>query len=122
MSGAEHEGRQVEADEFMSGLMTLEFQLAQQDRRGVLQFARKPNRFLTEWVHDYADEVLFTWEFDLGEFISEAGWQIGAADHTFQILYPQFDVRLPRDIDEIALEIRRLEQRLGHLDLARDDL
>lgn len=115
-------GDEVELDAFMAGLMSLDFYLVQQDRRGVLQFARRPNRFLTEWVHDYGDDVLFTWEFSLGEYVSDTGWQIGAADHTFQILYPQFDVRLPRDIDEVGIELQRLEQRLGHLDLSRGDL
>ncbi|MBA2557529.1 MAG: hypothetical protein H0V12_09350, partial [Chloroflexi bacterium] len=42
---------------------------------------------------------------------------IGAAEHSFQILYPQFDVRVPRDIDAVAVEIQRLEQRLANLDL-----
>jgi hypothetical protein len=104
-------------DGFHDALGSLDFVIIQHDRRGVLQYARKPNRYLTEWVHDYGDEALFTWEFDLGEFISEAGWQIGAAEHSFQILYPQFDVRVPRDIDAVAVEIQRLEQRLANLDL-----
>ena len=46
------------------------------------------------------------------------GWQIGAAEHSFQILYPQFDVRIGRDVDAVALELQRLEQRLNGLDLA----
>jgi len=69
-------------------------------------------------VHDNGDEALFTWEFDLGEFCSAVGWQIGAAEHSFQILYPQFDVRIARDIDAVAVEVQRLEQQLRSLDLA----
>lgn len=106
------------SDEFLSELDALGFVLVQEDRRGVLQFARKPNRFLTEWVHDYEDSALFTWEFDLGDFVAQMEWQIGAAETSFQILYPQFDVKIPREIDAVAVEIQRLEQRLGHLDLA----
>jgi hypothetical protein len=105
-------------DEFADELASLGFTLVQQDRRGVLQFARRPNRFLTEWIHDDGREALFTWEFDLGEFVAQVGWQIGAAETSFQILYPQFDVRIPRDLDAVAVEVQRLEHRLNGLDLA----
>ncbi len=106
------------APSFADELGSLGFVGVQTDRRGVRQYARRPNRYLTEWVHDDGDEALFTWEFDLGEFCSDAGWQIGAAEHSFQILYPQFDVRIPRDIEAVAAEVGRLERRLNGLDLA----
>lgn len=115
-------GAVSDVDAFHAELGSLGFVLVQQDRRGVLQFARQPNRFLTQWVHDDGREVLFTWEFDLGEFVTESGWQIGAAETSFQILYPQFDVRIERDIDAVAVELQRLEHRLGHLDLADPSL
>ncbi|CAN5577030.1 hypothetical protein BH23ACT7_BH23ACT7_22350 [soil metagenome] len=99
-------------------LAVLGFVVMQRDRRGVVQYARRPNRYLTEWVHDDGDEVLFTWEFDLGTFCEDVGWQIGAAETSFQILYPQFDVRVARDIDAVAVEIQRLERQLNGLDLA----
>jgi hypothetical protein len=104
-------------DPFFSELDALGFVLVQEDRRGVLQFARRANRFLTEWVHDYGDEALFTWEFDLGEWVAVMDWQIGAAETSFQILYPQYDVKIPREIDAVATEIQRIEQRLSRLDL-----
>jgi hypothetical protein len=104
--------------EFAEQLETLGFTPVQRDRRGVVQFARKPNRYLTEWLHDDGDEALFTWEFDLGEFCEAVGWQIGAAETSFQILYPQYDVRIARDLESVAIEVQRLEQRLGSLDLA----
>ena len=107
-----------EDSEFHDGLGSLGFQMVQSDRRGVLQFARRPNRYLTEWVHDYFDDALFTWEFDLGEFCSDIGWQIGAAETSFQILYPQYDVKIAREIESVAVELQRLEQQLGSLDLA----
>ena len=113
---------EIELDQFLTGLLALDFQFAQQDRRGVLQFARQANRFLTEWVHDYGDAVLFTWEFSLGEYASEVGWQMGGGDPTAQILYPQFDARLPRSVDEVVVEIQRLEQRLSYLNLSTPDL
>ena len=107
-----------EDTEFHEALASLGFVMVQGDRRGVLQFARQPNRYLTEWVHDRFDEALFTWEFDLGQFCSDAGWQIGAAETSFQILYPQYDVKIAREIESVALEVQRLEQQLGNLDLA----
>ena len=106
------------AESFNDELVSLGFTAQQKDRRGIVQYARRPNRYLTEWIHDDGDEALFTWEFDLGEFCSDVGWQIGAAEHSFQILYPQFDVRIPRDIEAVAIEVQRLEQRLNGLDLA----
>jgi len=106
------------ADDFHDQLATLGFSAVQRDRRGVVQYSRKPNRFLTEWVHDDGNEVLFTWEFDLGEFCEAVGWQIGAAETSFQILYPQLDARVARDIDAVSIEVTRLERRLNGLDLA----
>jgi hypothetical protein len=103
--------------EFHDALLSLGFGLVQQDRRGVLQYARQPNRFLTEWVHDDGGEALFTWEFDLGDFVELMEWQLGAAENSFSILYPKFDVRIAREIDAVAVEVQRLEQRLGALDL-----
>jgi hypothetical protein len=105
-------------DQFHDELSVLGFMLAQRDRRGVSQYARKPNRYLTEWVHDYGDEALFTWEFDLGTFCEHNGWQIGAAETSFQILYPQFDARIARDIEAVAVEVQRLEKQLSSLDLS----
>ena len=104
--------------DFHGQLHALGFTAVQQDRRGVVQYARRPNRYLTEWLHDDGEEALFTWEFDLGEFCATVGWQIGAAETSFQILYPQYDVRLAREIDAVAVEVQRLEQQLGRLDLA----
>lgn len=104
--------------EFTESLATLGFLFVQEDRRGTWQFARQANRFLTQWVHDYGDEVLFTWEFDLGEFCEAAGWQIGAAETSFQILYPQYDARIARDLSAVAAEVQRLEMQLSGLNLA----
>jgi hypothetical protein len=111
-----------ESTRFVDGLGALGFVLVQRDRRGARQYARKPNRFLTEWVHDDGRRALFTWEFDLGEFVGSVGWQIGAAETSFQILYPQYDVTLAREVDAVAVEVRRLEDRLGRLDLADPSL
>lgn len=106
------------SDEFAVALSSLGFALMQQDRRGVRQFARAPNSYLTEWVHDDGKGALFTWEFDLGEYCEAVGWQVGAAETSLSILYPQFDVEIPRDIEAVATELQRLESRLNGLDLA----
>lgn len=106
------------SDDFAVELGSLGFALMQQDRRGVRQFARAPNSYLTEWVHDDGRGALFTWEFDLGEYCEAVGWQIGASETSLSILYPQFDVEIPRDIEAVATELQRLESRLNGLDLA----
>ena len=99
-------------------LATIGFAPVEQDRRGMLRYARTPNRFLTEWVHDLGDELLFTWEFEMGEYCAAVGWQLGSAETSFQILYPQYDVKIARDLDAIAAEVQRLEEQLRCLDLA----
>jgi hypothetical protein len=108
----------LDGEAFHDELTALGFTPVQRDRRGTVQYARRPNRFLTEWLHDDGEEALFTWEFDLGEFCESVGWQIGAAETSFQILYPQYDVRIARQVDAVAQEVQRLERQLNGLDLA----
>lgn len=110
------------SDGFAAELAALGFHLLQRDRQGTLQYARKPNRFLTEWVHDDGSRLLFTWEFEMGEYCESMGWQIGAAETSFQILFPQFDARLERDAQAVVNEVDRLEQRLSGLNLADPSL
>ena len=112
----------VDDDSFAGELASLGFAPVQADRKGTVQYARRPNRFLTEWVHDDGRELLFTWEFDLGEFCENVGWQIGAAETSFQILFPQYDVRIARDLEAVAIEVQRLEDQLRGLDLSDPSL
>lgn len=106
------------SDDFADELTAMGFDIAGRDRRrGTVQYARRPNTFLTQWVHDDGARALFTWEFDLGDYFATLGWQIGAAETSMQILYPQHDVRVARDGAAVASEIERLEQRLSRLDL-----
>lgn len=106
-------------DDFGQQLATIGFALAQTDYRGIPQYARKPNRFLTEWIHDLGHgEVLFTWEFELGEYCEEVGWQIGSNETSFHILFPKADLRLARDLEAVTIEVERLEVQLNGLDLA----
>lgn len=104
-------------DQFVADLADLGFMFAGRDRRGVSQYARRPNRYLTQWVHDDGAHALFTWEFDLGEYCATLDWQIGAAETSMQILYPQRDLRVPRDTVAVVNELERLEQRMSRLDL-----
>ena len=105
-------------DSFVSELVALGFGVAGRDRRrGVVQYARRPNRFLTQWVHDDGAQALFTWEFELGEYFAALGWQIGAAETSMHILYPQHDARVARHGAAVASELERLELRLSRLDL-----
>lgn len=104
-------------DDFAEDLAALGFGVAGRDRRGVVQYARRPNHYLTQWVHDDGTQALFTWEFELGEYVAAVGWQIGAAETSMQILYPQHDTRIARDAGAVASELERLELRLSRLDL-----
>jgi hypothetical protein len=105
------------ADHFADELAGLGFALAGQDRRGTVQYARRPNRYLTQWVHDDGELALFTWEFELGEYCAALGWQIGAAEASLHILYPQHDARVVRAGAAIASEIERLELQMSCLNL-----
>lgn len=110
------------SDRFAEQLLDLGFRVAGNDRRGVIQYARHRNRYLTQWVHDDGEMALFTWEYELGEWCAALGWQIGAAETSMQILYPQYDARLTREGAAVADEITRLEARLSHLDLSAPEL
>jgi hypothetical protein len=112
----------LDQDPLHSELEALGFAAVQADRKGVVQYARRPNRFLVEWVHDDGNDLLFTWEFDLGEFCESVGWQIGAAETSFQILFPQYDIRIARDMEAVAMEVQRLEGQMRGLDLSDPSL
>ncbi|HSK90505.1 MAG TPA: hypothetical protein VK875_04250 [Euzebyales bacterium] len=109
-------------DDFAQELTALGFTLAGRDRRGVLQYARRPNRYLTEWVHDDGDHALFTWEFEFGEFAAALEWQIGDGETSLHIMYPQRDSRVPRDMISVVGEIERLEMQMSRLNLTDPQL
>lgn len=101
---------------FDDDLEELGFRAQGRSRRGGTMWVLPFNRFLTFTLHDYRDSLVFTWSFDLGEFLLERGWQIGAAETSFQELYPQRDVRLAVDIAAVEAEITRTLRSL-RLDL-----
>ncbi|MDP9023721.1 MAG: hypothetical protein M3N57_13695 [Actinomycetota bacterium] len=97
----------TQAETFAESLVTLGFEDAGTSRWGGRQWVLEFNRFLTFSVHDFDDEVVFTWAFLLGDFFLERGMQIGAGETTFQELYPRHDVRLRPDPDAVRNEITR---------------
>ena len=101
---------------FEDDLEELGFRTQGSSRRGGTMWVLPFNRFLTFTLHDYRDALVFTWSFDLGEFLLERGWQIGAAETSFQELYPQRDVRLAVDVGAVEAEITRTLRSL-RLDL-----
>lgn len=106
---------------FDDDLEELGFRVQGRTRRGGVMWSLPLNRFLTFTLHDYHDHVVLTWAFDLGEFLLERGWQIGAAETSFQELYPQRDVRLAVDIGAVEAEITRVLRSL-RLDLGDPSL
>lgn len=102
---------------FPNSMEALGFVDQGQSRRGGRLWTMSFNRFLTFSVHDFGDELVLSWSFDLGEYFLENDMQIGAAETSFQELYPRHDVRLPVDVDALSREIARALGRL-RLDLA----
>lgn len=104
---------------FQGDLDALGFRLVQDRRTGTLQYARQASDYLTYWVHwdTVAGQVLFTWEFSVGEFFSDRGLQIGANEELNQFLFPKHDARGPQDIAFVVDEMDRAEQMLRAVDL-----
>ena len=93
---------------FDDELEALGFAVTGSSRRGGTRWELTFNSYLTFTLHDFRDHVVFTWSFNLGEYLLVKGWQIGAAETSFQELYPQRDVRLATDISAVEAEIRRV--------------
>jgi hypothetical protein len=102
-------------------LRALGFEPRSTSRRGGRQWGLDFNDFLTFMLHDFVDHVIFTWSFRLGDYLLSKGWQVGAAETTFQELYPRSDVRLAADITAIEAEITRVLASL-RLDLGAPNL
>src|SRR5205807_10025114 len=106
------------AEEFESDLIALGFRLTQDRGTGIIQYARQASQWLTYWVHwNVAEQdVLFTWEHAIGEYMSANGLQIGANEELNQFLFPRHDARGPQDIAVGVRGMDRAEGILGHLD------
>jgi hypothetical protein len=100
-----------ESATFASDLEALGFRAVGQNRRGEVTFAKTANRYLVYNVHwdPEAGDVLFTWEFAIGEFFDAYGLQIGSNEALNLFLFPQHDARGRPDIAFVAAELDRAE-------------
>ena len=98
-------------------LLALGFKVVEQNRRGDWQYAKNANRYLTYHVHwdPNTDDLLFTWEFGVGEFFDHRGMQIGSNEALNLFLFPQYDARGPADVAFVAAELDRIEHILRSL-------
>jgi hypothetical protein len=97
---------------FDDDLRLVGFKLNQEKRDGGRTFSLSRNRYLTYWLHlpPYADQsALFTWEFAIGEYMDEYGFQVGSNEPLNQYLYPQADVQVSQDIADVIKAIERVE-------------
>ena len=101
-----------EAETFAADLEALGFRPVGQNRRGELTYAKNANRYLVYNVHwdPEVGDVLFTWEFAIGEFFDAHGLQIGSNEALNLFLFPQNDAKGPPDISFVASELDRAEQ------------
>lgn len=104
---------------FHEDLRSLGFRAVEEGRKGVVQYALQATRYLVFWVHwdPGSPEILFTWELDIGEFVSDHGMQIGANEKLNLFLFPQHDARGPADISFVAQELDRADSLLRAIDL-----
>jgi hypothetical protein len=96
----------------------LGFQLSQTKRDGARHYALERNRFLTYWLHLPGDDgpALFTWEFAIGEYMSDYGFQLGASEPLNQFLFPRDDVEVPQDIGAVVKAMERVEATFSGMD------
>jgi hypothetical protein len=108
----------VDAEAFDSDLQALGFRVVGENRKGVITYEKRANRYLVYNVHWNPDEndVLFTWEFAVGEFFDARGMQIGSNEALNLFLFPQFDAKGPPEASFVATELDRAEQVLRSLD------
>ena len=95
-----------------------------QDRpsRGTRTFSQEPSRFLTYWVHVYADgTALFTWEFAVTDYLLERGIQLGSSETLNLFMFPREDERGPQDAAWLAGAVDRAEERLRSVRFADPD-
>ena len=108
----------MEAEAFDSDLKALGFRVVGQNRKGIVTYEKQANRYLVYHVHWNPEDpdVLFTWEFGIGEFFDARGMQIGSNEALNLFLFPQFDSKGPPDVAFIVAELDRAEQLLRSLD------
>ena len=109
--------------DFLEALSGLGFQPSQErPSRGVRAYVAQPNSYLAYWVHVYDDgSALFTWEFDVTDFLLERGIQLGSSETLNLYMFPREDERGPQDPAWLASAIDRAEARLRSINFADPD-
>jgi hypothetical protein len=109
--------------DFLEALSGLGFQPSQErPSRGVRAYVAQPNSYLTYWVHAYDDgSALFTWEFDVTDFLLERGIQLGSSETLNLYMFPREDERGQQDPAWLASAIDRAEARLRSINFADPD-
>lgn len=112
----------VDTEAFDADLQALGFRVVGQNRRGVVTYGKQASKHLLYNVHwnPEEDEVLFTWEFAVGEFFDERGMQIGSNESLNLFLFPQYDAKGPAELSFVATELDRAEQLFRSLDFLAD--
>ena len=102
----------MSAETLHDDLLALGFRLVEQTRRGDVQYSKAANLYLTYFVHwdPGENEILFTWEFAVGEFFDHRGMQIGSNEALNLFLFPQYDSRGPTELSFVVGELDRVEQ------------
>jgi hypothetical protein len=110
--------------DFLEALSGLGFQPSQErPSRGVRAYVAQPNSYLTYWVHVYEDgSALFTWEYDVTDFLLERGIQLGSSETLNLYMFPREDERGPQDPAWLAAAIDRAEARLRSINFADPDV
>jgi len=102
----------ADTEGFAADLEALGFRHLGQNRQGEITYEKTANRFLTYHVHwdPTTNEILFTWEFAIGEFFDARGMQIGSNESLNLFLFPQYDGKGPAELAFVAGELDRAEQ------------
>ena len=100
--------------EFDEALERLGFREAEQRTTGAARLYRSdPNRYLTYWLHGYADgSALLTWEFAIVDYLEIRGLQLGSSEALNLYLFPKVDERGPSDAAWLAGALDRVEEQL----------
>jgi hypothetical protein len=109
---------------FDEELDLLGFQLNQTKRDGTRLFTLERNRFLTYTLHLPADPgpALFTWEFAIGEYMADYGFQLGASEPLNQFLFPRDDLEVPQDLAAVVKAMERTEATFSGMDFGAEGI
>ena len=102
--------------EFDASLERMGFHPEDRPRRGSRAWSREANRFLTYWVHAYADDTaLFTWEFAIADYLTTRGLLVGSSESLNTYMYPREDARGPQDAAWLAGALDAAEATLASI-------